>query len=116
MSLTFGEFVQHWRNNDLKKECAIGKRASETITIHESMHPVLAGFLLKWRKQPSYSKDDDWIFPSLKLKGAKPGSASIAAQDDLRPAAVYAGVIEVGSSKLFGWHNLRHSLAEFLAG
>jgi integrase len=25
-------------------------------------------------------------------------------------------VIEEGSSKRFGWHNLRHSLAEFLAG
>jgi integrase len=29
---------------------------------------------------------------------------------------VYAGVIEAGSKKRFGWHNLRHSLATFLAG
>src|ERR1019366_6471285 len=56
------------------------------------------------------------MFPSLKLKGTKPRVASIAAQDYLRPAAVYAGVIEEGSSKRFGWHNLRHSLATFLAG
>lgn len=66
--------------------------------------------------QSLYGKDDDWIFPSLKSKGAKPRSASIATQDYLCPAAVYAGVIEEGSSKRFGWHNLRHSLAEFLAG
>jgi hypothetical protein len=32
-----------------------------------------------------------------------------------RPAAVYAGVIEEGASKRFGWDNLRHLLAEFLA-
>jgi integrase len=81
-----------------------------------AMHPVLAGFLLEWRKQSPYPKDDDWLFPSLKLKGEKPRSASIAAQDYLRPAAVHAGAIEAGSSKRFGWHNLRHSLAEFLAG
>jgi integrase len=63
-----------------------------------------------------YPNEDDWVFPSIKLKGAKPRSASIAAQDYLRPAAVFAGVIEEGSSKRFGWDNLRHSLAEFLAG
>jgi integrase len=56
------------------------------------------------------------VFPSLKLKGKVPRSASSAAQDYLRSAAVYAGVIMEGSSKRFGWHNLRHSLATFLAG
>jgi integrase len=80
------------------------------------MHAVLAGFLLEWRRQSPYPGDEDWVFPSLKLRGAAPRSASTAAQDYLRPAAVYAGVIEEGSSKRFGWHNLRHSLAEFLAG
>jgi integrase len=80
------------------------------------MHPALAGYLLVWRELSMYSKDDDWIFPSLKLKGAKPRAASSAAQDYLRPAAVKAGIIEEGSSKRFGWHNLRHSLATFLSG
>lgn len=80
------------------------------------MHPVLAGFLLDWRCQSPYSNDEDWVFPSYKLRGAEPRTASTAAQNYLRPAAVYAGVIEEGSSKRFGWHNLRHSLAEFLAG
>jgi integrase len=91
-----------------------GKNRPSMVPV--AMHPVLAGFLLEWRKQSPYPKDDDWLFPSLKLKGEKPRSASIAAQDYLRPAAVHAGAIEAGSSKRFGWHNLRHSLAEFLAG
>jgi integrase len=80
------------------------------------MHPVLANFLRQWRAQSPYWKDEDWIFPSLTSDGRIPRSASTAAKDYLRPAAVYAGVIEEGSSKRFGWHNLRHSLAEFLAG
>lgn len=91
-----------------------GKTSSSLVPV--PMHPVLAGFLLDWRRQSPYSKDEDWVFPSFKLRGAEPRTASTAAQNYLRPAAVYAGVIEEGSSKRFGWHNLRHSLAEFLAG
>jgi integrase len=91
-----------------------GKNTSALVPI--AMNPALAGFLLEWRRESPYSADDDWIFPSLTLKGRVPRSASSAAQDYLRPAAVYAGVIEEGSRKRFGWHNLRHSLATFLAG
>lgn len=80
------------------------------------MHPVLAACLKEWRDQSLYSQDADWVFPSLKLKGKKPRSASSAAQDHLRPAAIKAGIIEEGSAKRFGWHNLRHSLASFLCG
>jgi integrase len=91
-----------------------GKNRGALVPI--AMHAVLGAALLEWRRQSPYPNDDDWVFPSLKLKGKAPRSASIAAQDYLRPAAVYAGVIEEGSSKRFGWHNLRHSLATFLAG
>jgi integrase len=91
-----------------------GKNEHSMVPV--AMHPVLAAHLQQWREQSLYSNDSDWIFPSLKLKGKKPRTASIAAQDYLRPAAVKAGVIEEGSSKRFGWHNLRHSLATFLAG
>jgi len=73
-------------------------------------------FSSEWRRQSPYPKGDDWVFPSLKLKGAKPRSASLAAQDYLCPAAVYAGVIDAGSSKRFGWRNLRQPLSGFLAG
>ena len=91
-----------------------GKNEHSMVPI--AMHPALAAYLKQWREQSLYNQDSDWMFPSLKLKGTKPRVASIAAQDYLRPAAVKAGVIEEGSSKRFGWHNLRHSLATFLAG
>jgi integrase len=80
------------------------------------MHPALAGYLNEWRRQSTYSKDEDWIFASSKLKGKQPRTPSCAAQDYLRKAAVEVGVIVKGSSKRFGWHNLRHSLATFLSG
>jgi len=41
------------------------------------MHPILAGFLLAWRERTSFGKDGDFVFPSFRLKGKKPLSASI---------------------------------------
>ena len=35
------------------------------------MHPVLAGFLMAWRERTPYAKDDDYVFPSFRLKGKK---------------------------------------------
>ena len=79
------------------------------------MHPALGQALLAWRCESCYSRDTDWVFASRKRKGKIPRSASIAAQDYLRPAAVKAGVIPDGYKGRFGWHNLRHSLATFFA-
>jgi len=50
------------------------------------MHPVLAGFLMTCRERTPYAKDDDYVFPSVRLKGKKPLSASIMVQKYLRPA------------------------------
>src|SRR5204862_1382282 len=44
------------------------------------MHPLLAGFLLAWRDKTPYSKDTDFVFPSVRLKGKRPLSASIMVQ------------------------------------
>jgi hypothetical protein len=61
-----------------------------------------------------YARDNDFVFPSTRLKGKKPLSASILVQKYLRPAAVKAGVIEEGLKVRFGFHNFRHSLASAL--
>ena len=79
------------------------------------MHPVLATALKEWRRETLYHRDTDWIFASVKAKGRIPRSACKLGQDYLRPAAVKAGVIAEGHEGRFGWHNLRHSLATFLA-
>jgi integrase len=78
------------------------------------MHSLLAGFLLSWRERTPFAKDCDFVFPSLKLKGKKPLSASVMVQKYLRPAAVAAGVIASDWKGRFGFHNFRHSLATAL--
>jgi len=78
------------------------------------MHPLLAGFLLAWRERTKYAKESDYVFPSVKLRGKKPLSASIMVQKYLRPAAISAGVIPANWKGRFGFHNFRHSLATAL--
>jgi len=51
---------------------------------------------------------------SFKLRGRKPRTGSIMAQDYLRPAAVKAGILRPDDRRRFGFHNLRHSLASYL--
>jgi integrase len=44
------------------------------------MHPLLTGFLLTWRERTKYTKESDYVFPSVKLRGKKSLSASIMVQ------------------------------------
>lgn len=74
---------------------------------------LLADVLRGWHQETLYAKPEDWIFPSTKLKGKKPLSASIMAADKVRPAAVKIG-IQIEPGHRFGFHNFRHSLATYL--
>jgi len=78
------------------------------------MHPLLAGFVQKWKQQTPYAQLGDWVFPSFKLKGKQPRVANMLVHSHLRPAAVKAGVIPKDWKGRFGFHNLRHSLASYL--
>lgn len=86
---------------------------------------LLLDALAAWRRETMYGDDDDFVFPSEKLHGEQPRSASQLVEDYIRPAAIAAGVIRVEDGvtydrdgevvKRFGFHNLgRHSLATFL--
>ena len=72
-----------------------------------------------------YAAEDDYVFPSTKLRGKKPRSATILVRNYLRPGAIRAGILIEKLAGLFskqgdrlsrfGFHNLgRHSLASFL--
>jgi integrase len=74
---------------------------------------LLADMLRAWHQSTPYSMSNDWVFPSFKLKGKTPLSASIMAAGKIRPAAVKAG-IRLEPGQRFGFHNFRHSLATFL--
>ncbi len=74
---------------------------------------VLADALRSWHRNTLYAKPDDWIFPSTKMKGRTPLSASMMTADKIRPAAIKVG-IRLEPGQRFGFHNFRHSLATFL--
>ena len=84
----------------------------------------LAAVLSEWRQQTMYPKDEDLLFPSYRLHGKQPRLASMLVEDHVRPAAITAGVLEERNGKCyydgepvvrFGFHNLRHGLATWLA-
>jgi integrase len=91
-----------------------GRPKSKASRAPVPLHALLAGFLLAWREQTTYARNCDLVFPSMKLKGAKPLTANMLVEDYLRPAAVRAGVLEEGLRIRFGFHNFRHSLSSAL--
>ncbi len=76
------------------------------------MHPLLAAHLLAWRKETLYPGDEDFVFPSLRLKGKKPPAANMLVADYLRVAARKAGVL--APPRTFGFHTFRRTLASVL--
>ena len=74
---------------------------------------LLADALQSWHRNTLYAKPEDWVFPSTKMKGKTPLSASMMAKDKIRPAAIKVG-IRLEHGQRFGFHNFRHSLATFL--
>jgi integrase len=92
----------------------IGKPKTKASGQPVGMGTLLAGIMRQWQRETPYSKPADWVFPSFKLRGRKPRTGSIMAQDYLRPAAVKAGVLAPDDRRRFGFHNLRHSLASYL--
>jgi integrase len=74
---------------------------------------MLAAILKNWRLETPYGKDEDWVFPSLKLSGRQPRTASTIVADYIKPTAVKLGIIKKDAPR-FGFHNFRHGLATFL--
>lgn len=73
------------------------------------LHPLLAESLAAWRKETPYAADDDFVFPSFRLKGKKPPRANMLVADHLQPAARKAGI-----AARIGFHTLRRTLASAL--
>jgi len=109
MDLDFEESVMYVRRAYVWGRFKVPKSKASKAPV--PMHPLLAGFMLAWRERTRYPKDNDYVFPSVRLGGKKPLSASIMVQKYLRPAAVKAGVIATDWKGRFRFHNFRHSLA-----
>jgi integrase len=103
------------------QEEAKTKLSRSRVEVLQLVFDVLA----TWRKETTYAADDDFVFPSTKLGGRKPRTATMLVQDYIKPAAIRAGILVEREGKLyskeghevsrFGFHNLgRHSWASFL--
>jgi integrase len=71
------------------------------------LHPLVLAALLEWKEESLYKADVDFLFPSIRLNGAKPLSPDSLLKRSIRPALKRAGIV----GKQIGWHNFRHSLA-----
>src|SRR6202166_2002014 len=75
----------------------VGNDIVEQLKTEGSAAPVPLGDLLAdalrgWNQNSPYTKSEDWVFPSLKLTGKTPLSASIMAAHKIRPAALKVGI------------------------
>ena len=111
--------------------------------VHEAAGACgLSPALVAWRRETTYAQEEDWIFASVRTKGATPRVGNMLVRDYLYPAAVRAGVLteskkyetwvdrKTGKTvegertvyfdrkgervKRFGFHQFRHSLSSFL--
>jgi len=102
----------------------VGLPKSKSSRAPVPLHPLLSGFMSRWRRRTPYSQPSDWVFPSIRMKGKQPRVANMLVEDYLRPAAMKAGILSSyrndkgklveNDPRRFGFHNLRHSLASFL--
>ena len=92
-----------WRDIDVENQCIyvrrayvygrFGKPKSKASKRPVPLHPLLAAHLLNWRRETPYSKEEELVFPSFKLKRRKPPRANMLLSDHLRPAALKVGVV-----------------------
>jgi integrase len=90
-----------------------GETKTEASDGYVPLHPVLAHHLRVWQFQSTFTRETDFVFPSLRAQGKVPLSAGVFVADHLRPAAIKAGV-HIEDGQRFGLHNLRHSLSNWL--
>jgi site-specific recombinase XerD len=69
----------------------------------------MAEDLLRWRRQSSYSQDDDYVFASETMKGEQPYWPDNLMKRHIRPVAKANGI-----HKRIGWHTFRHTFGTLL--
>jgi len=106
-----------WRDIDLElmqvnvhRSCVrnrFGDTKTEASRKPVPLHPSVVKCLGVWREASLYRSEEDFMFPSIRLKGKQPISPDTVLKKIIRPALVRAGI----KDKAIGWHSFRHSLA-----
>jgi len=107
-----------WKESRIRvsKRWRKGKDGKPKTTASDStvaLGSILAYYLRAWREASPYTADTDFVFPSLKKEGAVPVCTSVFVRNHLRKAAIAAGA-KIPDGYRFGFHNLRHSLSNWL--
>jgi integrase len=71
------------------------------------LHGVVCAVLNEWKGTSPYPGDEDFLFPSIRLRGTRPVMPDMVLKRVIRPALIQAGI----TGKVVGWHPFRHSLA-----
>lgn len=110
IGLRWGDINTHTMEIAITKSCVrnrFGDTKTEASRKPVPLHPAVLRSLLEWRAESHYQAETDFLFPSDRLKGAKPLSPDMLLRKIIRPALDDAGV----TGKVIGWHSFRHSLA-----
>jgi hypothetical protein len=105
----------HWAGVDSPPRAATSPRMKSSRRCGKTeasrkpvpLHPAVVKCLETWRKESSYGRDENFIFPSVRRNGKQPLSPDTLLQNIIRPAVKRAGI----KGKTIGWHSFRHSLA-----
>jgi integrase len=87
----------------------VGEMKTEASRKPIPLDAGLADVLRDWRERSGYRGQEDWLFASPRMRGAKPYSPDTILSKVIRPGAKRAGI-----TKRVGWHTFRHTFATLL--
>ncbi len=87
------------RTNDVKT-----RSSRKKLPLAEALIRILKN----WKLQTQFSAESDYVFASPVMLGTQPLHGYSAQRDQLKPAAIRAGLNPIG------WHSLRHSYRTWL--
>ena len=87
----------------------VGNCKTEASAKPVPMDSYMAEDLLRWRRQSTYTSDDDYAFASETMRGKQPYWLDNLMKRHIRPVAKAIGI-----NKNIGWHTFRHSFGTLL--
>ena len=89
--VSFSDSVIHVRRTWTCGRVGLPKSKASKAAV--PLHPLLADFMLHWKRKTPYANPCDWVFPSFRKDGKQPRVSNMIVEDYLRPAAVKAGIL-----------------------